>query len=87
MLVTLILACLLAPWLTTLEKIPEALLTGFVIAVAGFFGDINMSGIKRDSGVKDSSNLLPGMGGLIDRLDSLTFTAPAFVYLLAWWIA
>jgi len=83
MLVTLILACLLAPWLTTLEKIPEALLAGFVIAVAGFFGDINMSGIKRDSGVKDSSNLLPGMGGLIDRLDSLTFTAPAFVYLLA----
>ena len=87
MLMTLVLACLLAPWLTTLDKIPGALLAGLVIAVAGFFGDINMSGIKRDSGVKDSSKLLPGMGGLVDRVDSLTFTAPAFVYLLAWWMA
>ena len=84
---TLILACMLAPWLTTLDMIPGALLAGLVIAVAGFFGDINMSGIKRDSGVKDSSKLLPGMGGLIDRLDSLTFTAPVFVYLLPWWLA
>ncbi len=87
MLATLTLACLLAPWLTTLNGLSETLLTGLVVAVAGFFGDINMSGIKRDSGVKDSSKLLPGMGGLVDRLDSLTFTAPAFVYLMGWWMA
>ena len=83
---TLILALCLAPWLTSLQGISGPLLTGLVVAIAGFFGDINMSGIKRDSGVKDGSNLLPGMGGLIDRIDSLTFTAPAFVYLLQWWL-
>lgn len=100
MLVTIGLAMLLAPWLTTLTHesgpwaLPETLqpwvaafLTGLVTAVAGFFGDINMSAVKRDVGIKDSSTLLPGMGGLIDRIDSLTITAPVFVYLLSWWIA
>ena len=96
---TLILAWLIAPWLTTLDVVPgplavtEAargwvgpLAAGTVIAVAGLFGDLNMSGIKRDGGAKHSGTLLPGMGGLIDRVDSLSFTAPAFVYLLAWWM-
>lgn len=83
---TLVLATLLAPWLTTLGMLKGPLAVGVVIAVAGFFGDINMSGIKRDCGVKDGSQLLPGMGGLVDRIDSLTFTAPAFVYLLGAWI-
>lgn len=83
---TLVLAILLAPWLTTLNTIKQPLAVGLVIAIAGFFGDINMSGIKRNSGVKDSSKLLPGMGGVVDRIDSLTFTAPAFVYLLGAWI-
>jgi phosphatidate cytidylyltransferase len=86
MLVTLILAFWLAPWLTSLKGAAGPLLAGLVIAVAGFFGDINMSGIKRDSGVKDGSTLLPGMGGLVDRIDSLTFAAPAFVYLMGWWL-
>ena len=99
MLVTIVLAVLLAPWLTTLGTPPTqhlplpawlqsfagAAIAGVLITVAGFFGDINMSGIKRDSGVKDSSNMMPGMGGLIDRIDSITFTAPVFVYFLLWW--
>jgi phosphatidate cytidylyltransferase len=92
---TLGLAVLLAPWLTTLSEFEGAgawqkwigpLMAGLVIAIAGFFGDINMSGIKRDSGVKDGSTILPGMGGIIDRIDSLTFTAPAFFYLIVWWL-
>ena len=100
MLVTIGLAYVLAPWLTTLSDVsgpsalPEPLqrwggaaLAGFVVTLAGFFGDINMSAVKRDSGVKDSSRLLPGMGGLIDRVDSLSFAAPAFVYFLIWWTA
>jgi phosphatidate cytidylyltransferase len=100
MLVTIVLAIVLAPWLTTLSDasgspaLPEPLLpwggaalAGVVVTIAGFFGDINMSAVKRDSGVKDSSRLLPGMGGLIDRVDSLTFAAPAFVYFLTWWTA
>ena len=58
-----------------------------LISIAGFFGDINMSAIKREAGVKDSSKLLPGMGGVIDRVDSLTLTAPVFVYFVIWWTA
>lgn len=98
MLVTIGLAILLAPWLTTLADAPGSIglaaplgswsgaaLAGVVVTVTGFFGDINMSAVKRDSGVKDSSRMLPGMGGLIDRVDSLTFAAPAFVYFLVWW--
>jgi len=93
--VTVFLAWLLAPALTPLHSIPVAwgdetrtipwfwsVVTGLIVAVPGFFGDINMSAVKRDAGVKDSSNLLPGMGGVIDRIDSLTFVAPAFYYLI-----
>jgi phosphatidate cytidylyltransferase len=87
-LVTTSLAILLAPWLTTLmhhrgalaTSVLQAMLSGGCISLLGFFGDINMSGIKRDAGVKDGSRLLPGQGGIIDRVDSLTFTAPAFYY-------
>jgi phosphatidate cytidylyltransferase len=100
MLVIVVLAPVIAPWLTTLGGhagpfgSPEALrpfvapvLAAVLISFTGFFGDINMSAIKRDSGVKDSSNLLPGIGGVIDRVDSLTMTAPVFVYFLIWWMA
>lgn len=57
-----------------------AAIAGALISLSGFLGDINMSGIKRDAGVKDGSTLLPGQGGMIDRIDSLTFTAPVFYY-------
>ncbi len=57
---------------------------GVVIAISGFLGDINMSAVKRDAGVKDSSHLLPGMGGMIDRIDSLSFAAVSFYYYLTW---
>lgn len=57
--------------------------TALLLPVAGFAGDITMSAIKRDLGVKDTGQLLPGHGGALDRLDSLTFTAPLFFHLLA----
>lgn len=53
---------------------------GLVIFLAGFAGDLNMSAFKRAVGAKDSGQLLPGMGGVIDRIDSLTFSAPAFYF-------
>jgi phosphatidate cytidylyltransferase len=72
----------LAPIFTPLTLWPSVLI-GSVLAVLGFFGDITMSAIKRDLGVKDTSHLLPGHGGALDRLDSLMFTAPWYFHMLA----
>ncbi|MFM2095887.1 MAG: Phosphatidate cytidylyltransferase [Planctomycetota bacterium] len=55
---------------------------GTVVFLSAFLGGSNTSAVKRDAGVKDSSSLLPGMGGVIDRLDSFTLAAPALFYLL-----
>lgn len=54
----------------------------FMIAISGFFGDIVMSSIKRDIGVKDMGNSIPGHGGVLDRIDSLAYTAPVFFHLV-----
>ena len=58
-----------------------ALLIGFVIGICGQCGDLVMSMMKRDAGLKDSSELLPGLGGMMDVLDSPLFVAP-----IAWWL-
>ena len=70
-----------AGWLPGLDY-TDALILGLITGVAGQLGDFAESLVKRDVGVKDSSNLLPGHGGAWDRLDSILFAAPlSYLYL------
>lgn len=61
-------------------SLPHLLLMGFLIGVVGQVGDLSESLMKRSCGAKDSGNLLPGMGGSLDAIDSILFTVPIFYY-------
>lgn len=76
---TVLLSRFLSPLLTPLTPM-DSLLVGFLISAGGFVGDVVVSAIKRDIGVKDSGSLIPGHGGILDRIDSLTYTAPIFFH-------
>lgn len=76
---TTICAVIIAPFLTPFS-FDRAFEAGIIIGIAGFFGDATISAVKRDIGVKDMGATIPGHGGIMDRIDSLTFTAPLFFY-------
>jgi len=61
----------------------HAVSLGLFLGVLGQLGDLSESLIKRDCGVKDSGTVLPGMGGFLDEMDSLLFTAPVFYFYLS----
>ncbi len=68
-------------FLTPLSGV-QAVIVGLITGVIGFIGDSLISGIKRDLGLKDTDNVIPGHGGAMDRLDSILFTSPIFFHLL-----
>jgi phosphatidate cytidylyltransferase len=78
---TTLLATAIGPWLTFMDW-GRSMLAGLMIGLAGFAGDLSISAVKRDLGVKDSGTTLPGHGGILDRIDSLTYTAPLFFHLV-----
>ena len=81
-LASVVAAALCKIWLVPAIGWAEAVLVGALLALVGTVGDLVESLIKRSAGVKDSGTLIPGHGGILDRMDSMLFAAPVLFYYL-----
>jgi phosphatidate cytidylyltransferase len=68
-------------WMTPFSPLQAGCLA-FLVCVAGFLGGLVVSAVKRDRGIKDWSGLIPGHGGVLDRMDSLILSAPLFFHVV-----
>lgn len=77
-------ALLLGPWLLPAWSLPTLSAAGALLGVVGQIGDLAESAIKRSLGAKDAGGLIPGHGGLLDRIDGLLFNVAAFFYFVTY---
>lgn len=82
-LIATLLGILLAPFTPFLWW--QSGVISFILTLAGFSGGLVLSAIKRDMKVKDWGTLIEGHGGILDRLDSITFSAPIFFHMVRYW--
>lgn len=71
-------------WITPFSPLQSAVIS-LGITLLGFLGGLVMSAIKRDRGIKDWGTLIEGHGGMLDRLDSVCFSAPIFFHIVRYW--
>jgi phosphatidate cytidylyltransferase len=70
--------------LATLRHLGHVVALGFLLAVLAVIGDLAESVVKRSIHAKDSGRMLPGIGGSLDLIDSVCFTAPALYFYVKW---
>jgi phosphatidate cytidylyltransferase len=66
-------------------QVRDCLLIGATVGIGGQLGDLAISVIKRDLGIKDMGAAIPGHGGILDRIDSLIYVAPLFLHVVRYW--
>lgn len=84
-----LIVALVLPWLFAFSLpgfgVTEKVLAGVIVGVGAPLGDLAVSVVKRDLGLKDMGTALVGHGGVLDRIDSLIFVAPLFFHMIRWW--